>query len=372
MCVVGRKEKENVTYNVTNIPTVYKDFKEIISFHINPNQHPTPQFDCLSAAFGHLGNTEVHGSKGSLRLPEILEGLIVLAAIPHKWEHLIPIITTTNAIDDVTFVEVRQTVISQYETETNKGQHKAAIPANANKLSAVKRKHGNPRFAQQDCSQQPQAGPSNPNQQQQRQHGSRGSGCGGAKGKGKQHNGHSHIASVAFPAPVFTTDAALPPPSTSTVAHFGASSSMVMQTISQSPPAMRTKGVYPSVNKVISLLERMEVRPTIQTTKTLEEHFLKLDNEVCRRAGYCEDDYSSDEDMSRTVWGLLHEIFAATPSDLADLLGELIAHGFEYLSIDSVIFDPPLLDKENWALMPPYISPQSVATDLGHSDPEAE
>ena len=53
-------------------------------------------------------------------------------------------------------------------------------------------------------------------------------------------------------------------------------------------------------------------------------------------------------------------------------LGELIAHGFEYLSIDSVIFDPPLLDKENWALTPPYILPQSVATDLGHSDPEAE
>ena len=233
-------------------------------------------------------------------------------------------------------------MISQYETETNKGQHKAAAPANANKLSTVKRKRSNPRFAQQDCSQQPQAGPSNPNQQQQRQRGSRSSGCGGkAKGKGKQRDGHSHVASVAFAAPVFTTDAALPPPSTSTVTHFGASSSMVTQTISQSPPAMRTKGVYPSVNKAISLLEHMEVRPTIQTAKTLEEHFFKLDNEVCCRAGYYEDDYSSDEDMSQTVPGSSCEIFAATTSDLADLSGESIAHDFEYLSIDSVIFDPP-------------------------------
>ena len=157
-----------------------------------------------------------------------------------------------NAIDNVTFVEVRQTVISQYEMETNKGQHKAAAPANANKLSAVKWKCGNPCFAQQDCSQQQQAGPSNPNQQQHRQCGSRGSGCSRkAKGKGKQRDGHSHVASVAFAVPVFTTDAALHPPSTSTVTHFGASLSIVTQTISQLPPTMRTKGVYPSVNKVI-------------------------------------------------------------------------------------------------------------------------
>ena len=360
-------------YDIINVPTVYKDFKEIISFRTNPNQHPTPQFDHLSAAFGRLGNTKVCSSKGSLQLPEILEGLIALASIPHKWEHLVPIIITTNAIDDVTFAEVRQTVISQYEMETNKGQHKAATPANANKLSAVKRKRSNPCFTQQDHLQQPQAGPSNLNQQQQRQHGSRGSGHSGkAKGKGKQCDGHSHVASVAFAAPVFTTDAAFPPPSTSTVAHFGASSSMVMQTITQSPPTMRTKGVYPSVNKAILLLECMEVRPTIQTTKMHEEHFLKLDNEVRRHAGYCEDNHSSDEDMLQTVPGPSHEIFTATPSDLADLSGESIAHDFEYLSIDGIIFDPPLSDKENRAPTPPYILPQSVATDLGHSDPEAE
>ena len=67
----------------------------------------------------------------------------------------------------------------------------------------------------------------------------------------------------------------------------------------------------------------------------------------------------------------MREIFAATPSDLADLSGESIAHDFEYLSIDGITFDPSL-DTENRAPTPPYISPQSVVTDLGHSDPEAE
>ena len=96
------------------------------------------------------------------------------------------------------------------------------------------------------------------NWQQHRQHSSRGSGHSGKdKGKGKKCDGHSHVASVAFAAPVFTTDAALPPPSSSTITHFGASSSMVTQTVHQSPPAMRTKGIYPSVNKAILLLECM-------------------------------------------------------------------------------------------------------------------
>ena len=141
-----------------------------------------------------------------------------------------------------------------------------------------------------------QAGPSTSNQQQHRQHSSRGSGCGG-KDKGKKRDGHSHVASVAFAALVFTTNVALPP-SSSTIAHFGASLSMVTQTVHQSPPALRTKGIYPSVNKAILLLERMEVKPTIQTTKKLEQCFLKLDNEVRTHVGFYEDDYSSDEDMS--------------------------------------------------------------------------
>ena len=87
---------------------------------------------------------------GMALFDSVLEGLIALAAIPRKWEHLIPIITTTNVIEEVTFVEVCSTVISQYETETDKGQHKAANPASANKLSTVNWKHRNPCFTQQD------------------------------------------------------------------------------------------------------------------------------------------------------------------------------------------------------------------------------
>ena len=127
------------TYDVTNVPTVYKDFKEIFSFCINPNQHPAPQFDCLSAALGHLKSTQIKGRSDVLTLHNTLQGLVALAVLPSKWEHLVPIVITTNDIDDVTLVEVHSSVIAQYETETNKGQHKSASShATANKLSTVK------------------------------------------------------------------------------------------------------------------------------------------------------------------------------------------------------------------------------------------
>ena len=374
-------ETLKLVYDMQSAPTIYKDFKEAISFHINSNSHPGLQFDKFNVAIARLQNItyKADGRDCTLRIPDLLVALIALAAILHKWEMLVPIITNNMAIGDLSMLEIRDAIIVQYKTETNKGQHKQATnPANANRLSAVKRKCGNPCFSQQEHSQQPQAGPSNPNQQQShRQCGSRcNAGRGGkasGKGKGKAHGGHSHVASVAaFAAPVFTTDAALPSPSSSTIAHFGASSSMMMWTITQSPSTSWVDGVYPSVNKALSLLECMKVTPTIQRTKKLEERFLQLDEEVHARVGFYEDDYSSDEDMSQTVPG--HEIFAFAPSDLADILGESMALDFEYLSVndDGVIFDPSSSDKENHALTPPHISPQSVVTDLGHSNPEAE
>ena len=139
------------------------------------------------------------------------------------------------------------------------------------------------------------------------------------------------------------------------------------RTVYQSPSTSWVDGVYPSVNQALSLLERMDVNPTIQHTKTLEQRFNMLDEQVRARAGFYE-----DEDMSQTVPG--REIFGFAPSDLADISGESIAHDFEYLAIDSdgIVFDPNSSDKENHAQTPPYISPQSVDAELGHSDPEAE
>ena len=362
-------------YGSPSIPTIYRDLKEAISIRFDANKHPGPQLDRMVAAFNGISQTITARSiTVDLTINSVMQGMIAMAAIPPKWEHLVSIICANNDAAELDIETVREAIVTQYENETNCGGHKGANTTQ--KLSAIKRKRGNPRFSQQERPQQPQASPSNPNQQQSfRQRGSRGNkGRGGKPNKGKKRADHSHVASVAaFAAPIFTKDVALPPPSSSTITSFGPSGSTVSRTVYQSPPSQRVDGVYPSVNQALSLLERMEVDPTIQRTKTLEQRFLTLDREIRERAGFYEDeDYSSDEDMSRTVPG--REIYTSPPSDLADISGESIAHDFEYLAIDSdgIVFDPNSSDKENHAPTPPYISPQSVEAHLGHSYPEAE
>jgi hypothetical protein len=89
----------------------------------------------------------------------------------------------------------------------------------------------------------------------------------------------------------------------STIAHFGPPSSKVTRTITQSPPTKRVDGAYPSINKTLTLLERLEVTPSIQTTKNIEERFLKIDKEVRAHAGFYEGDSNSDVDMSWSAPG---------------------------------------------------------------------
>ena len=159
-------------YGGASIPSVYCDLKEAILLHINPNSHLGLQFDKITAVIQRLGAVSymVNKTQQNLSLDPIVVRLIALAVVPTKWEHLIPIICTSYELEDITIGIVHDQVVTQYENEVNHGGHKQpgkqANPANAHKLSAVKWKHSNPCFSQQEHQQQLQAGPSNPNQQQ--------------------------------------------------------------------------------------------------------------------------------------------------------------------------------------------------------------
>src|SRR6266702_908459 len=289
-----------------SMPCIYKDFKEAISIHFNPNQHPMPQFEKMAATFARLGAVTVGTgvNQTTLAITPQLQALIALSTLPAKWENLIPIICAGVAIADLKLDDVASQVIGQFETKTNCGQHKAAQAAqSAHKISAVKRKRGDPRFTkqgnQQQCQQQPStsSGPSN-QQQPHRQRGGRGSEKG--KGKGKQRDGapqHSHFASVA----------ALAPPTTHKVLHIGSSGSSVRME-SEASPIEKSSSFYPSVKKARTLTERMDVPATIQTIKTLEERFADIDAQMCPRINaFMDEEYDSDfnVDMSQPVKGAL-------------------------------------------------------------------
>src|SRR6266404_1997637 len=218
--------------------------------------------------------------------------MIALAALPSKWEHLVQIIINSTEMDQLTFHTVREALVAQWDTELNRGGHKNT--QNANKISAVKRKHSDLRFNQQQGSLQQCTDDSG--SQRNNQRGQRGKGKGKGKDKGKQwanNPGHVHIASIT----------ALPAPIAHTVAHVGLSD-ITKQVVTEQAPKERSPGTYPSLNKALTLTERLEVKPTIQTVKTLEQWFAKLDVQFMQNPLYnIGDEFDSDslydEDMSR-------------------------------------------------------------------------
>ncbi len=67
-------------------PTVFKDFKDCLGACISINHNPTQYFDRLYAAFGCMSSAKV-------TIPQQLQAMIALAALPQKWEMLISIVT---------------------------------------------------------------------------------------------------------------------------------------------------------------------------------------------------------------------------------------------------------------------------------------
>ena len=337
-------------YGAATVPMIYKDFKEAISIRFNPNQHPGPQFDKLAAAFARLGAVTfgTPPDETHLTIAGQIQALIAMAALPPKWEFLIPIISQNIELTDLALGDVRDPVIAQWETEKNKGNKNVH---QANKLSAVKRKRGDPRFNQQEGSSQQR--PDSQNQQPFRQRGSRGKGKGKAqdKGKGKQRaSGHVHIADTA----------ALPAPTTHTVAQIGPST-LSRRTVTQPEPKERVPGPYKSLNSALTLAERMNVTPTIQTAKTLEQRFVDFNNEVRGRSNWAMDeDYDSeiDVDMSRPGPSNAEPLEV---SDSEDACGEsTLASAFDSLTVTSDADDSIL---ENRAPTPEYHDPRGQTAE---------
>jgi gag-polypeptide of LTR copia-type len=242
-------------YGAVTLTSIYKEFRTITTMTFNLAQHPAPQLDKMQAAFSRL-------LASSMPVPDPMQGLILLNQVPNRWEHLIPIITQNFDVEDLNFKEVCDAILAQWESEQNWNKGKFNNnPQHANKLSAVKRKHGDPHFSQQQGNRQ-----NNNNQNQNNdnhQRGNRGKGKGKGKGKDCQDDDHqhSHLANVA----------SAPPPSSTTVIQV---TPRGLTKCRETVPLLtkRSKGPYQSLNKAYTLADHLGVTPTIQTTKNIEQH----------------------------------------------------------------------------------------------------
>jgi hypothetical protein len=267
-------------YGTATPLSVYKDFKETLNICLNPGQHPTQQIDQMVAAFQHLTATSI------IILPQI-QVMILLSALPQKWEMLVSIVTQQHALMMIQLSHVRDAILAQYELKnvcsSGKGKQQ-----HANKLSTVKWKHGNQNFSNQESGGSQQKLEDRP----KCQHG----GCG--KGKKKEHQGHAHTVQVSHIANVTSLEA----PTTATIALPGPSG-LQKCTVSMEKPKVRTPSPYKALNAALDKVQEDSVMPTIQMVKTLEQCITQQYEEGPWSKGNYTlgEEFDEDEDVDMSV-----------------------------------------------------------------------
>jgi len=121
---------------------VFKDLKDCLNAHILLTANPNIYFDKMFGAFAWMSATDV-------KVPNQLQAMIALAALPQKWEMLISVITGDIEMLDLDLSKVCTVVITQFQADSvchSSSKH------NANKISTVKRKHGDPNWCNQQGS----------------------------------------------------------------------------------------------------------------------------------------------------------------------------------------------------------------------------
>src|SRR5882672_8058525 len=159
--VAGARETWQVLatlYGGSLYSATYSDFKQVLGIKLSGN-NPIPEIERMATLFGRL-------TANSFDLPDSVEAMILLAAIPSKWDNVAQLYLQRNDLEtSLTFDKVRVSIQQEFEHTSRPVDH------SAQRLSAVKRKPADPSYRSR--SQQPQAGPSSQQQQQR------------PKGKGK-------------------------------------------------------------------------------------------------------------------------------------------------------------------------------------------
>jgi hypothetical protein len=141
------------TYGKSMASTVFKDFKDCLNSRIYTNADPQIYFDKVFGAYARM-------KSANIAVPPQLQAMIAFAALPQKWEMLISVITGDNPLKDLILSDVCTAVITQFQADSVRHGSKQH---NANKISVVKHKRGDPNW----CNQQGSGQQQQQNQQQQ-------------------------------------------------------------------------------------------------------------------------------------------------------------------------------------------------------------
>ena len=255
-------------FGTVGVSRIYGDFKALVSFKISGTQNPSAEIERFSM---HQQQLVAHG----VNLPDRIIGMIILAALPAKWDHVAAIyLQGKNDIVTVTSVEVWQAIVAEFD-QTYSGERQQV-----HRISAIKRKGEHPKYkgsALTNKSSTAEGDQCPSGSSKKTRHSSR-------KGKGK---GRAHLAdrspspnpfTLAAPAtlvparPMIGFQPSRAGPQTHTVASIKPTGVTYSTVAAASPQqyigAFSTPGKY-TMQEERSLLRRLNVKPTAEPLKTL-------------------------------------------------------------------------------------------------------
>ena len=257
------------TYGKPGISAIYSEFKAALELTVPSTAHPATMLDKFQAHFERL-------SQAKVQIPSFAQAMILLSKLPPSMDNIAQLM---NAIDDVKELKVeiiRRQVILHWE-QRNGRKGNTSNGANANKLSAIKRKQPDPPFQQQ---QQRQNGSSSAQNKGKGKH--RGKRGGSRRNQNDNsdgnthHQGHAHIVSVATLGDHVITDG---PESAEDPR------ALLRRTVVQSD---LDGNKYPVFTGALRLAKDLDIQPTFERIRALED--------VVKATG----NMAGDEDISDT------------------------------------------------------------------------
>jgi hypothetical protein len=94
-------------YGKSTPTTIYKDFKEVLSVRLLANNNPLPAIEKMAASFQCLSEVKV-------TVPEQIQAMMLLSALPQKWEMLVSIVTQQHDLNKIKFIDVRNAILTQF------------------------------------------------------------------------------------------------------------------------------------------------------------------------------------------------------------------------------------------------------------------
>ncbi|KIJ67412.1 hypothetical protein HYDPIDRAFT_25866 [Hydnomerulius pinastri MD-312] len=242
-------------YGKPGIAATYAEFKSLLDITIPSNSHPGPAMDKVQAHFARLKDAkfEISGK---------VQAMILMAKLPPTMEVIAQMMNQSSCddkeLEKISIGEIYRSAVLSWEQKDSRPRRNAE----ANKLSAVKRKQPDPKFQNQ------QQHPQNEGSSQKKEPEGKGKTRRGKRaGKGghqsqpqqQQHHDHSHFAQrddfhfsnvIHTSGPVPTVDPRLAACKTAS--------------LQLGPPA------WPITKQAIDLARRIGVEPSFEGVRTLE------------------------------------------------------------------------------------------------------